>query len=87
MEELETGFDIGIGLLILVLTLSTAYLGYKTYLQLDLYHGLKDKATIKVAGGPVVSDNVPSLTLEDLAIIMTATSQNKDNVRQTKKKK
>lgn len=82
MKSIETGLDIGMGLLIIVLCLSTGFHGLVLYSKTDLYNGLQDKNTVDVAGTILPSDNVLSKTNRELILTLVAAAHNRDNIRQ-----
>lgn len=84
MKAIEQGLDLGVGLLVLGLSVSTAFYGLTSYMQTDLYRGIQDKNTINVEGTLLPSENIPNRSFEDLALTLTAAIQNSDNVRQLK---
>lgn len=82
MKFIENGLDLGLGLIILTLTVSTSLLGLKHYLHQDLYKGLPDKNTVDVEGSVLPSDNILSKDILELSLTLTASIINTDNTRQ-----
>lgn len=81
MKSLENGIDLGVGLLILVLSISTALYGLVLYKQTPLNHELLDKNTIGVETHLLASDDIDNSTLESIALTLIASAENVDNVR------
>lgn len=82
MKAVENGIDLGMGLLVIVLCLSTAFFGLSSYSKTDLYNGLTDKNTVDVEGTILPSDNVLSKSVHELTLSLVAAAQNRDNIRQ-----
>ena len=81
MKSLENGIDLGAGLLIMVLAMSTAFSGLKIYSNTQLNHELVDKNTTGHEAHLLASDDLVNTSIEDLAITLIASSVNVDNVR------
>ena len=82
MKTFENGLDLGMGLLIIVLCLSTAFHGLVLYSKADLYNGLTDKNTVNVESSIIPADNVLSKTTHELTLALVAAAHNRDNIRQ-----
>lgn len=82
MKSIDNGIDLGIGLLIIVLCLSTALFGLVSYSKLDLYNGLADKNTVDIESSLKPSDTVISKSIHELTVALVAAAQNRDNIRQ-----
>lgn len=81
MKAVEHGLDVGMGLLIIVLSVSTALYGLVSYSKTDLYNGLKDKNTVNIEGSVIPADNVISKDIRELSLSLVAAAQNRDNIR------
>lgn len=81
MKSLENGIDLGVGILILVLSVSTALYGLVQYIQTPLNQELLDKNTTGIETHLLVSDDLDSTTLESAAVTLIASAENVDNVR------
>lgn len=82
MKSIDNGIDLGMGLLIVVLCISTALYGLVSYSKLDLYNGLQDKNTADIEGSLQPSDDVATKSIHDLTVALVAAAQNRDNIRQ-----
>ena len=81
MKTLENGIDLGVGLLILVLSLSTALYGLLVYHRIPLNHELLDKNTAGTEAHLLASDDIADSSIEKIALTLTASAENVDNVR------
>lgn len=81
MKAMENGIDLGMGMLIIILCMSTALFGITKYAKSDLYRGLQDKNTVDVEGTVLPADNVFSKQQHELALGLVSAAQNRDNIR------
>lgn len=78
---IENAIDIGVGLMILVFAISTAYFGLITYYRTPLNHELLDKNTTGTEANLLTSDDLDNTTLENIAVTLTSSAKNADNIR------
>lgn len=78
---IESAIDIGVGLIILVFAISTAYFGLITYYRTPLNHELLDKNTAGTEANLLSSDDLDNTALKDVAVALTASAKNADNIR------
>lgn len=82
MSTIEHALDVGLGIVIIVLCLSTIMFGLVRDSKLNYYDGLADKNTVDVDGTLLASDNIVSKSVHELALALVASAQNRDNIRQ-----
>ena len=81
MKSVENGIDLGMGILVIILCMSTALFGLTRYAKQELYNGLNDKNTVNVEGTVLPTDTVIIKEDHELAIALLAAAQNRDNIR------
>lgn len=82
MKAIENGIDLGMGLLVIVLCMTTSLFGLSNYAKSELYRGLNDKNTVNVNGSIPASDTVLTKSIHELTLSLVAAAQNRDNIRQ-----